>query len=116
MTEPSYETTSTTTSSGRNIGSAMAFIGSIILIIVGGLAMLGIFALIWYPLYALAAFWWGLAILIIGFLALGASRWVNNVGAALWLILLAIIAGIFGAWWGSWLIGLGAIIGLVTRR
>jgi hypothetical protein len=30
--------------------------------------------------------------------------------------MLAIIAGIFGAWWASWLIGIGAIIGLVTRK
>ncbi|MCW4028275.1 MAG: hypothetical protein NWE92_01325 [Candidatus Bathyarchaeota archaeon] len=98
-----------------NIGLALAMIGSITLIIVGGLAMLGIFVLIWYPLYALAAFWWGLVILIIGILALSASRWANNTGVALWLIILAIVAGLFGAWWGSWLIGLGAIIALVTR-
>ena len=107
----------TSTKSGpSNIGFAMALIGSILLIIVGGLAMLGIFTLIWYPLYAIVSFWWGLAILIIGLLAASASRWVNNTGAALWLIILAIIAGIFGAWWASWLIGLGAIIGLLTRR
>ncbi len=105
-----------TKSSGSNIGFALAFIGSVILIIVGGVAMLGIFALIWYPVYALVAFWWGLAILIIGLLAASVSKWVNNTGAAIWLIMLAIIAGIFGAWWASWLIGIGAIIGLVTRK
>ncbi len=104
-----------TQSSTLGIGFAMALIGSIILIIVGGLAMLGIFTLIWYPVYAITAFWWGLSILIIGLLAASASKWVNNTGAALWLILLAIIAGIFGAWWASWLIGIGAIIGLITR-
>jgi hypothetical protein len=107
---------SSTESSGTNIGFAMALIGSILLIIVGGLAMLGIFSLIWFPVYALASFWWGLSILIIGLLAASASKWVYNTGAALWLILLAIIAGIFGAWWGSWLIGLGAVIGLLARR
>ena len=106
---------SSTGSSTMGIGFAMALIGGVILIIVGGLAMLGIFTLIWYPVYAIASFWWGLAVLVIGFLAVGASKWVNNTGAALWLIILAIIAGILGAWWASWLIGIGAIIGLVTR-
>jgi hypothetical protein len=105
----------TSTRSTNNFGFALALIGSILLIIVGGLAMLGIFTLIWYPVYALASFWWGLSILIIGLLAASASKWANNVGAALWLIILAIIAGIFGAWWASWLIGIGAIIGLLTR-
>lgn len=103
------------TSSRYNIGFAMALIGSIILVIVGGVAMLGIFTLVWYPLYAVTSFWWGLSILIIGFLGIGASRWVNNTAAALWLIVLAILAGIFGAWWASWLIGIGAIIGLISR-
>ena len=105
----------TTSSTNYNIGFGMALIGSIILIIVGGLAMLGIFTLIWYPVYAIASFWWGLSILVIGLLGVSASKWVNNTGAALFLILLAIIAGIFGAWWASWLIGIGAVIGLVTR-
>jgi hypothetical protein len=104
-----------TDSSTNNIGFAMALIGSIILIIVGGLAMLGIFTLIWYPVYAIASFWWGLTILIIGILGASASKWVNNTGAALWLIVLAIFAGILGAWWASWIIGIGAIIGLLTR-
>lgn len=97
------------------IGFAMAMIGSIILIVVGGLAMLGIFTLVWYPAYALASFWWGLSVLLIGLLGASAARWVNNTAAALWLILLAVIAGIFGAWWASWIIGIGAIIGLVER-
>ncbi len=104
-----------TNSSSYGIGFGMALIGSIILIVAGGLAMLGIFTLVWYPAYAIASFWWGLSILILGFLGLSASKWVNNTGAALWLILIAIIAGIFGAWWASWLIGIGAIIGLITR-
>jgi hypothetical protein len=104
-----------TGSSTYNIGFAIALIGSILLIVVGGLAMLGIFALIWYPVYAIASFWWGLTILIIGLLGASASKWVNSTGAALFLILLAIIAGIFGAWWASWLIGIGAIIGLIAR-
>ena len=105
-----------TGSSTSNVGFGLALIGSIILIIVGGLAMLGIFTLIWYPLYAITSFWWGLTILIIGLLGASASKWANNVGAALFLILLAFLAGIFGAWWASWLIGIGAIIGLLSRR
>lgn len=78
--------------------------------------MLGIFTLIWYPLYAIASFWWGLTILIIGLLSASTSRWANNTAAALWLILLAVTAGILGAWWASWIIGIGAIIGLFTRE
>jgi len=97
------------------IGFAMAAIGGIALIITGGLAMLGIFVLIWYPLYALAAFWWGVAVLIIGLLVLSASKWVTNTGAALWIIILAIIAGIFGCWWIAWLIGIGGVLGLISR-
>jgi hypothetical protein len=111
-----YLSETSTEASSSNIGFAIALIGSIILIIVGGLAMLGIFVLIWYPVYALVSFWWGLSILIIGLLAASASKWANNTGAALFLILLAIIAGIFGAWWASWIIGIGAIIGLFSRR
>jgi hypothetical protein len=103
-----------TSSSGYNFGFGMAVIGSIILIVVGGLAMLGIFTLIWYPVYAITAFWWGLAILILGVLGLSASKWVDRTGAALFLILIAIVAAIFGAWWASWLIGIGAVIGLVA--
>jgi hypothetical protein len=30
------------------------------------------------------------------------------------LILIAIVAGIFGAWWASWIIGIGAVIGLIA--
>ena len=42
-----------------NIGFAMAMIGSVILIIVGALAALGIFLLIFYPVYAISALFWG---------------------------------------------------------
>ena len=97
------------------IAFAMAMIGGIILVIAGGLAMLGIFALIWYPLYAITAFWWGLAVLIIGLLVVSASKWITRTGAALWIIILAIIAGIFGCWWIAWLIGIGGVLGLISR-
>jgi hypothetical protein len=98
-----------------NIGFILALIGSIILIIVGLAAMFGIFLLIFYPVYALGAFFWGLAMLIIGILAATASKWVFNVGAAIWLILLGLIAALFGAAFVAWLIIIGAIIGLISR-
>lgn len=98
-----------------NIGFILAMIGSIILIIVGLGAMFGIFLLIFYPVYALGAFFWGLAMLVIGILAAAASKWVFNVGAAIWLILLGLIAALFGAAFVAWLIIIGAIIGLISR-
>jgi hypothetical protein len=98
-----------------NIGFILALIGSIILIILGLGAMFGIFFLIFYPAFALGSFFWGLAMLIVGILAAAASRWVFNVGAAIWLILLGIIAALFGAAFVAWLIILGAIIGILSR-
>jgi len=98
-----------------NIGFILALIGSIILIIVGIGAMLGIFFFIFYPLYSLAAFFWGIAMIIVGVLAAGTSRFVSNVGAAIWLIILAIIAGVLGAGFVAWLLAIGAILGLLSR-
>jgi hypothetical protein len=98
-----------------NIGFILAMIGSIILILIGIGAILGIFFFIFYPVYALGAFFWGIAMLIVGILAAAASRFVSNVGAAIWLIILAIIAGLFGAAFVAWLIAIGAIIGLLSR-
>ena len=98
-----------------NIGFILSLIGSIILIILGIGALLGIFLLIFYPIFALGSFFWGIAMLIVGILAAAASRFVSNVGAAIWLIILAIIAGIFGAAFVAWLIAIGAILGLLSR-
>jgi hypothetical protein len=98
-----------------NIGFALAMIGSIILIILGIGAVFGIFLLIFYPLYAITAFFWGIAMIILGLLCAGAARFVNRTGPALWLIILGIIAAIFGAWFVSWLIIIGAILGLIGR-
>ncbi|MCW4025434.1 MAG: hypothetical protein NWF01_10445 [Candidatus Bathyarchaeota archaeon] len=53
--------------------------------------------------------------LIVGILAAAASRFVSNVGAAIWLIILAVIASIFGAAFVAWLIIIGAILGLLSR-
>jgi hypothetical protein len=98
-----------------NIGFAMVMIGAIIMIILGIGAAFGIFLLIFYPVYALTAFFWGIAMIILGILAAGAARFVDRVGPALWIIIIAIIASIFGAWWIAWLIAIGAIIGLISR-
>jgi hypothetical protein len=98
-----------------NIGFLLALIGSIILILLGIGAILGIFFLIFFPLYALGAFFWGIAILIIGLLASASSRFVNHVVPAIWLIILAIVASLFGAGFIAWLIAIGGIIGLISR-
>jgi hypothetical protein len=98
-----------------NIGFVIALIGGIILIVLGIGASFGIFFLIFFPLYALGAFFWGIAILIIGILAAASSRFVANIGAAIWLILLAIAAGLLGASFVAWIIAIGAIIGLISR-
>jgi hypothetical protein len=98
-----------------NIGFILALIGSIILIFLGIGAIFGIFLLIFYPLYALGAFFWGIAMVIVGILAAAASRFVNRIGAALWIIILAIIASIFGAAFVAWLLVIGAILGMLSR-
>jgi hypothetical protein len=98
-----------------NIGFILSLIGSIILILVGLGAMFGIFFLIFYPVYALGAFFWGLAMLIIGILGAASSRFVYNIGAALWVILLAIVASLLGASFIAWIMVIGAIIGLLSR-
>ncbi len=98
-----------------NIGFILSLIGSIILIILGIGATFGIFVLIFYPAFALGAFFWGIAMIVIGILAAGSSKYVYNVGAAIWLIILAIIASLLGAAFAAWLIVIGAIIGLLSR-
>jgi hypothetical protein len=99
-----------------NIGFAMAMIGSIILIIAGALAALGIFLLIFYPLYAIGALTWGIIMVILGLLGAGAAPFCNRLIPALWLILLAIIASLLGAWYIGWLIAIGAILGLLGKK
>jgi hypothetical protein len=53
--------------------------------------------------------------IIIGIMAAASSRFVSNVGAAIWLIILAIIASLLGAAFVAWLIAIGAILGLLSR-
>lgn len=98
-----------------NIGFILVLIGSIILIIMGIGAAFGIFFLIFYPIYALGAFFWGIAMIIVGILAAASARFVYNIGAAIWVIILAIIASIFGAAFIAWLLIIGAIIGMLSR-
>ncbi|MCL1977314.1 MAG: hypothetical protein FWG55_04305 [Candidatus Bathyarchaeota archaeon] len=98
-----------------NIGFILALIGSILLILAGIGAMFGIFFLIFFPAYALGAFFWGFAMFIIGILGAISSRFVHNIGAALWIILLAIIASLLGASFIAWIMVIGAIIGLLSR-
>ena len=99
-----------------SIGFAMAMIGSIILIVVGALAALGIFVLIFYPVYAISALFWGIAMVVLGLLGAGAAPFCNRLLPALWLILLAIIASLLGAWYIGWLIAIGAILGLIGKK
>lgn len=98
-----------------NIGFILALIGSILLIIFGIVGMLGIFLLIFAPIYSLTAFLWGIAMFIIGVLGAISSRFVFNIGAAIWLIILAIIASLLGGVYAAWLIAIGAILGLLSR-
>jgi hypothetical protein len=99
-----------------NIGFSMAMIGSIILIIVGAFAALGIFLLIFYPLYAIGSFFWGIIMVVLGLLGAGAARFCNRLGPALWLIILAIVASLLGAWFIGWVIAIGAILGLIGKK
>jgi hypothetical protein len=98
------------------IGFAMAFVGSIILIGAGALAALGIFLLIYSPLFAIGSLTWGIIMIILGLLGAGAAPFCNRLIPALWLILLAIIASLLGAWYIGWLIAIGAILGLLGKK
>jgi len=90
-------------------------VGSIILLISGIFAALGIFVLIFYPAYAISSFFWGISMIILGLLGIGASPFAFRLPSGIWLIILAIIAAIFGVWWIAWLIAIGAILALISR-
>lgn len=53
---------------------------------------------------------------ILGFLGAAAAPFCNRLIPALWLILLAIIASLLGAWYIGWLIAIGAILGLLGKK
>jgi len=97
------------------IGYVMALIGGLILIFLGIAGLLGIFWLIFYPVYALSAFLWGLVMLGIGIICAGGARWVHHLGTAILLLILGLIASLLGAWFAAWLIIIGAILGMVSR-
>lgn len=98
-----------------NIGFILALIGSLFLIIIGIAGMLGIFVLIFAPYFALGSFFYGIVMFIVGLLGLLSSRFVYNPGAAIWMLILAVIAGLFGAVFAAWLLAIGGILGLLSR-
>jgi hypothetical protein len=51
-----------------NIGFILALIGSLFLIIIGIAGILGIFVLIFAPFFALGSFFYGIVMLIVGYL------------------------------------------------
>jgi len=97
------------------IGWIMCLIGGLIMIIFGIAAVFGIFWLIFYPAYALSAFFWGIAIGIGGLITAAGARWVHHLGTAILLILIGIGASILGLWFVAWLIIIGAIFGILSR-
>ncbi len=97
------------------IGWIMALIGGLIMILLGLAAVFGIFFLIFYPVYALGAFFWGIVIGIGGLICAVSARWVHHLGTAILLILIGIGASILGAWFAAWLVVLGGILGILSR-
>jgi hypothetical protein len=97
------------------IGWIMALIGGLILILLGLAAVFGIFFFIFYPLYSLGAFFWGIIIGIGGLISVISARFVHRLGTAILLILVGLGAAILGAWIGAWLVVLGAVLGLLSR-
>ena len=97
------------------IGWIMCLIGGIVMIILGIAGVFGIFWLIFYPAFALSAFFWGIAIGIGGLICALGARWVHHLGPAIILLLIGIGASFLGAWFASWLIVLGAIFGILSK-
>lgn len=98
-----------------NVGFAMALIGGIIFIILGISGMLGIFWLIFYPMFSLSVFFWGIVMLGLGIVCAAGAKFVWNVPTAILLLLCGIFAGLIGAWFASWLVIIGAILGMISR-
>lgn len=85
------------------------------MILLGIGAALGIFWLIFYPAFALGAFFWGIVIGIGGLIAVFGARFVRHLGTAILLLLVGIGASLLGAWFAAWLVILGAILGILSR-
>lgn len=97
------------------LGWIMALVGGLILIILGIGAAFGIFWLFFYPVFAITAVFWGIAIGIMGLISAAGARFVHHLGTALLLILIGIGASLLGVWFASWLIILGAVLGVLSR-
>ena len=98
-----------------NLGWTMTLIGGLILILFGIAAALGIFWIIFYPVFALGALFWGIIIGIMGLICAGGARFVNNLGTAILLLLIGLAASLLGVWFVSWLIIIGSIFGILSR-
>jgi hypothetical protein len=97
------------------IGWIMALIGGLLMILFGLAAVFGIFWLIFYPAYALGAFFWGIVIGIGGLICVVSARFVHHIGPAILLILIGLGASILGLWIVAWLVIIGAILGLLSK-
>jgi hypothetical protein len=93
----------------------MVLIGGLLMILFGLAAVFGIFWLIFYPAFAIGAFFWGIAIGIGGLIAAASARWVHHLGTAIILLLIGLGAALLGAWFVSWLVIIGAILGILSR-
>lgn len=98
-----------------NIGFILALIGGLIFIFLGIAGILGIFWLIFAPVFSLTAFFWGIVMLVIGIICAGGARYVWNIPTAVILLLCGIFASLLGAWFAAWLVILGAILGMLSR-
>ena len=92
-------------------GYILALIGGIVIVISGLLRIIGspFFAI--SVLAAIGTFGYGVIELIIGLICVAGSRYVGNLGWAIVLIILGIIAGGIG----GILVILGALLGVVSR-
>ncbi len=97
------------------IGWVLTLIGGLILILLGLAAVFGIFFLIFYPAFALGAFFWGIIIGIGGLICVISARWVNHLGTAILVILVGIGASLLGAWLVGWIVVVGGILGIISR-
>lgn len=92
-------------------GYILALIGGILIVISGLLRVLGSPFLAISALAAIGAFGYGLVELLIGIVCVGGSKYVGNLGWAIVLIILGIIAGGIG----GGLVIIGALLGLISK-
>lgn len=92
-------------------GYILALIGGILIVISGLLRVLGSPFLAISALAAIGTFAYGLVELLIGIVCVAGSKYVGNLGWAIVLIILGIIAGGIG----GILVIIGALLGLVSR-